>query len=202
LQGQALQRYNTEVKPFYLASIPKNKRPLFVPDFAAENILDVDFKALQKLGVQHLLIDLDLTLRKKMTRKLEPAIIVFLTDTMKKYGFKSLNIASNNMLDLSGYSNSISAKVFQPFWHHFVLIRKPHIRFYQRILETLQAKPAECVMIGDKLRGDVFGGNQAGMYTVQVKPQGRDYWYDLVLLTRLRERRALSRYHLPRRGKK
>lgn len=182
------------MKPLYLASIPKKKRALFVPDFMADSILDVDFKALKKLGVKHLLIDLDLTLRKKMTRKLEPAIIDYLTMTMEKYGFSSLNIASNNMLDLSGYGNSIQAKIFQPFWYRFVLIRKPHQLFFQKILKTLEAKPNECVMIGDKLRGDVFGGNQAGMHTVQVRPKGSDYWYDRILFTRMREQRALRRH--------
>lgn len=184
------------MKPFFLANIPKNKRPLLVPDFAADNILDVDFKALKKLGVKHLLIDLDLTLRKKMTRKLEPAIIEFLADTMKRYDFKSLNIASNNMLDLSGYSSSISAKVFQPFWKNFWIVRKPNKLFFQRILGTIQAKPEECVMIGDKLRGDIYGGNVSGLFTVLVNPKGSDYWYDRILFTRIRERRLINRYKI------
>lgn len=182
------------MKPFYMAGVPKRKRPLFVPDFMADGILDVDFAALKKLGVKHLLIDLDLTLRKKMTRKLEPAVVEYLNNKVKQYGFSSINIASNNMLDLTGYSSSIQAKVFQPFWRQFVLIRKPHILFYKRILQTLKAHPKECVMIGDKLRGDVYGGNNAGMYTILVKPKGFDYWYDRILFTRWRERRQLQRF--------
>lgn len=185
------------MKPFLLVSVPKDKRPLFVPDFVAESILDVDFAALKKLGVKHVLIDLDLTLRKKMTRTLEPAIVTFLNNTMKQYGFQTLSIASNNMLKLEGYSRPVKARLFQPFWRRFVLIRKPHILFYKRILDTLNAKPKECVMIGDKLRGDVYGGNNAGMHTVQVHPKGHDYWYDRILFTRHRERRALSKYHAP-----
>lgn len=182
------------MKPFYLASIPKSKRPFFIPDFTANNILDVDFKALKKLGVKHLLIDLDLTLRQKMSRKLEPAIVAFLTDTMKIYDFKTLSIASNNMLNLRGYSTPIKATIFQPFWHRWLLVRKPNRLFFERITTRLKARPAECVMIGDKLHGDVYGGNKAGMYTVQVKPKGHDYWYDRILFTRMRERRRLGRY--------
>lgn len=184
------------MKPLYLASIPKKKRQLFVPDFTADGILDVDFKALKQLGVKHLLVDLDLTLKKKMTRKLEPDVIKYLDDIMKTHKFTSLNIASNNMLDLSGYGNSIDAKVFQPFWKGAWIIRKPNKLFYKRILKTLRALPSECVMIGDKLRGDVYGGNVSGLTTVWVKPQGSDYWYDRILFTRLRERYTLNR-HLP-----
>ncbi len=182
------------MQAFFLNGVPKSKRPLFVPDFTAENILDVDFKALRKLGVKHLLIDLDLTLRKKMTRKLEPATITFLTNMMHDHGFSSLNIASNNMLDLSGYASSIQAKVFQPFWKGWWIVRKPNKLFFERILRTLKAKPGECVMIGDKLHGDVYGGNTSGLHTVLVKPKGHDYWYDRILFTRMRERRTLLRY--------
>lgn len=185
------------MKAFYLAGVPKAKRSLYVPDFTADSVLDIDFTALKKLGIKHLLIDLDLTLRKKMTRKLEPATIKFLAGIMKRHGFKSLNIASNNMLDLSGYGNSINAKVFQPFWKGAWIVRKPNKLFYARILETLKANHEECVMIGDKLHGDVYGGNVSGLTTVLVKPKGGDYWYDRILFTRLRERRTLGRY-IPR----
>lgn len=182
------------MKPIYLASVPKSKRPLFVPDFAADNITDVDFAALKKLGVKHLLIDLDLTLRKKMTRTLEPAIAYFLNDMMQKHQFQTLSIASNNMLNLNNYSRPVKARIFQPFWRNGWIVRKPSQLFYGKILKTLKAKPDECVMIGDKLRGDVYGGNVAGMYTVLVKPKGHDYWYDRILFTRFRERRLLGRY--------
>lgn len=192
-----LTSYNEFMKPFYLQTIPKDKRPLFVPDFTADSVLDIDFKALKKLGVKHLLIDLDLTLRKKMTRKLEPATIKFLMDIMKHHGFSSLNIASNNMLNLTGYGASLKARVFQPFWHRWWIVRKPNKLFFQKILTALQADPAECVMIGDKLRGDVYGGNTSGLFTVLVKPNGFDYWYDRILFTRRRERRVMKRYLEP-----
>ncbi len=182
------------MQAFYLAGVPKSKRPLFVPDFAADSILDVDFKAIKKLGVKHLLIDLDLTLRQKRTRKLEQATVEFLQNVMKHHNFTSLNIASNSVLDLSGYGNSIDAKVFQPFWKGLWIIRKPNKLFFQRILKTLNAKPKECVMIGDKLHGDVYGGNVSGLFTVHVKPKGSDYFYDRVLFTRFRERRRLLPY--------
>jgi len=175
----------------------KDKRPLFIPDFTAQGVLDVDFKALKTLGVKHILIDLDLTLRKKMTRKLDAEVVIYLLEAVKKYNFESLNIASNNMLNLGSYSTPISANVFQPYWHGIRLIRKPNIKFFNRILEKLSAKPPECVMIGDKLRADVFGGNRAGMTTILVSPNGKDYWYDQLLFTRSRERRTIGGWKIP-----
>ena len=96
------------------------------------------------------------------------------------------------MLNLRAYSKPLDANLFQPFWVGLHLIRKPSERFYGRILTTLGAKASETVMIGDKLRGDVYGGNVAGMLTVMVKPKGADYWYDKILFTRMRERRILE----------
>lgn len=182
------------MRPFYLAGVPKSKRSLYVPDFTADSILDIDFNKLKKLGVKHVLLDLDLTLRKKMSRNLEPEITKFLIKAIKQYGFESISIASNNMLNLTGYGKAISAKVFQPFFKGIILIRKPNKLFFERIIKNLNAKPNNCVMIGDKLRGDVFGGNNAGMFTVLVKPKGSDYFYDRILFTRFRERKSLAKY--------
>ena len=179
------------------AGLLKDKRPLFIPDFTAQDVLDIDFKALKDLGVRHILIDLDLTLRKKMTRKLDAEVIIYLLEAVKKYGFSSLNIASNNMLNLRSYSTPLNANVFQPYWHRLRLVRKPNKRFYNRIIDKLAAKPAECVMIGDKLHADVFGGNRAGMVTILVNPNGSDYWYDRLLFTRIRERRTIGGWKIP-----
>jgi uncharacterized protein len=174
--------------------IIKSKRPLFMPDFTAKNILDVDFKKIKSLGVKHIFIDLDLTLRKKMSRKLEPQVNEYLIRSIKELGFTSISIASNNMLNLQKYGIPISAKIYQPYWKGTWLIRKPNLVFYRRMITDKNAEPAECVMIGDKLRADIFGGNRAGMYTILVMPYGSDYWYDKILLTRRRERRSLQEF--------
>ncbi|MDQ5886398.1 MAG: putative phosphatase [Patescibacteria group bacterium] len=176
------------------AGIAKNLRPLFVPDFTAEHVLDIDFKKLHALGIRHILVDLDLTLRKKMSRKLEPKVNKFLIDNFKKYNFESISIASNNILNLERYSVPLQAYLFQPFWRGIRLIRKPNSAFYERILNELRADPKTCVMIGDKLHADVFGGNRAGMLTILVKPNGSDYWFDKILLTRIREHRTIESF--------
>lgn len=163
-----------------------------MPDYTASSILDVDFKALRELGVKHILVDLDLTLRKKMTRQIEPQVINYLIKNFKQHNFASISIASNNILDLKRYGSPLSAHIFQPYWLGLRLVRKPNRLFFQRITKILATNPSACVMIGDKLRADVFGGNRAGMYTVLVNPKGKDYLYDRILFTRFRERRSLA----------
>jgi len=172
----------------------KHKKEFFIPDFTATGILDIDFLKLKEKGIKHLLIDLDLTLRKKRIYSLDPDIEDFLLENMKRYKFKSLSIASNNMTPLGRYARPLNAHVFQPYISGLKLIRKPNTLFFQRILETIHASAQECVMIGDKLKGDVFGGNMTGMKTVLVEPRGNDYWYDKILRTRHREQRAMRTY--------
>lgn len=175
-------------------NLPKKERPLVVPDFRAKSVLDIDFKALKKLGVKHVLVDVDLTLRKKLSSKLEAEVQEYIVNNIKDHGFKSVNLASNNMFSLKNFSEPLNAGVFQPFFSGGWLVRKPSQKFYQKILKALNAKPEECVMIGDKLHADVYGANVAGIHTILVTPKGKDFWFDLILLTRARERRLIEKY--------
>lgn len=175
-------------------------RPAFAPDYFADGVLDVDFAKLKNLGIKHIVIDLDLTLKRKLQWQLEKEIVAYLKGAMKKHGFKSISIATNNMLNVERYGRALDANIFQPFWGGKWLIRKPNKHYFEKIFRYLKAKPNECVIIGDKLKSDIYGGNMNGMLTVLVKAKGQDYWYDLIMFTRLREDRLLSRY-LKKNGK-
>ena len=182
------------MKAYQHALQRKKKKDFYIPDFTATGILDVDFRTLKNKGVKHVLIDLDLTLRKKRIYSLDPEIKSFLLKNMEDNKFLSLSIASNNMTPLGRYADPLDAHIFQPFISGFKLVRKPSAPFFQKILTALNATGQECVMIGDKLKGDVFGGNTAGMQTVLVEPRGNDYWYDRLLRTRHREQKAMQKF--------
>lgn len=49
---------------------------------------------------------------------------------------------------------------------------KPHPRAFQTVLELLDAKPEEAVMVGDRLEDDVAGGQRVGMRAVWVRRNG------------------------------
>ena len=44
--------------------------------------------------------------------------------------------------------------------------QKPNIRFFQAVLEKLQAKPAECLVIGDNLQTDIQGAQNANINSI------------------------------------
>lgn len=164
----------------------------YLPDFYAESIFDIDFELLHQLGIRHVLLDLDQTLRQAYSRKLENDVIDFFAQLQQKRLFESINIVSNNSRNLRRYAEPIGAAIFQPFWHKKRFVRKPSKLFYDRVLKKLNVNPKSAVMIGDKIRNDVFGANRAGVLSVLVNPFGRDYWFDQILLARLRDKRSFQ----------
>lgn len=164
----------------------------YLPDFTAQNVADIDFDLLKKLGVKHLLFDLDQTLRRPYARHLEDAVVTLLKEVQSSRQFLSLNLVSNNQRKLHRYSAPIDANVFQPYRKGFKIIRKPNPEFFTYVLDSLNTKPEQTVMIGDRLHADVLGGNRMGMYTIFVSKRGPiDYWFDWLLLTRMRDNRRL-----------
>jgi len=49
-----------------------------------------------------------------------------------------------------------------------VVLGKPALAFYRTAVEMLQQKPADTIMIGDDIRSDIEGAQQAGLRTILV----------------------------------
>lgn len=176
-------------------SLHKKKAPesSYLPDFTAHSVADIDFNLLKKLGIKHLLFDLDQTLRRPYSRRLEDDVVKLLKEVQSSRQFLSLNLVSNNQRRLHRFSQPIDANVFQPYRRGFKIIRKPNPAFFNYVLENLNTTPEQTIMIGDRLHADVLGGNRMGMYTLFVTKRGAiDYWFDWLLLTRLRDKRRLQ----------
>ena len=175
-------------------SLKRKKRPeiSYLPDFTAKSVGDIDFALLKKLGVRHLLFDLDQTLRRPYSRHLEKDVVTLLKAVQSSRQFLSLNLVSNNQRKLNRFSDPIDANVYQPFRRGLKYIRKPNPDFFTYVLDSINTKPEHTAMIGDRLHADVLGGNRMGMYTIYMAKRGPvDYWFDWLLLTRLRDNRRL-----------
>jgi len=146
------------------------------------------------MGVKHALFDLDLTIRKPRAAEIEANIIAYLVEQRNSGTIESLSLATNNMKrDISQFSEPLGAHVFQPFYSKGRLVRKPHKQYFERIIRALNVKPQEIVMIGDKAGFDVAGGNQVGMHTILLEPQGKDLLHDRILLIRTFDNWLLKR---------
>lgn len=181
------------MKPEAYSFFPdKKSAPKYLPDFSAPTVMDIDFATLSKLGAKHVLFDLDLTLRYHNAPNLEAEMIDYLVDLRDRKIISSLNLATNNIHDVSRFSEPLGARVFQPFRHRGRFVHKPHKVYFDRIVKDLRVKPSEIVMIGDKVQFDIAGGNKAGMWTVLVDPKGPDAFHDKLLLIRWRHNRLLK----------
>lgn len=170
----------------------KGEVSALLPDFIASSILEVDFAKLKALGIKHVLIDLDQTLRRIGARKIEDNVLAALLKLEQQKVFSSINLVTNNYWP-KRFAKAMGITAFTPYWEGLRPIRKPNRKFFQRVLLTLNANPNEAVMIGDKVHADIMGANNAGMMTILVSPRGRDYLFDRLLFSRLRERRSLNR---------
>lgn len=164
--------------------------PLFVPNYVAESIEDIDFGVLKKSGIKFIAFDADSTLVGYRKKKLEESTRSFLHKELAK--FNSVCIASNRVTnDLDNIAHDIKATVIRAS----LTKRKPSTRFFDRVVDHFNAPPSQIAMIGDKLIADIFGGNKAGLTTIWVNKRGRDSIFDRILQTR-RFERYLTRRHI------
>lgn len=90
-----------------------------------------------------------------------------LSDAGYKLAVVSNSLGTNTRIDLeiTGLTG---------FFDHIVTSsevgwRKPHPKIFQRVLELLEAEPAEVVFVGDNPKEDIRGAVDAGMHTVAVR---------------------------------
>lgn len=147
------------------------------PDFFAESVASIDFAAVSELGANCLVLDVDHTLSVRDASDLPSELGKLLHEKLTTGYVEAIFIASNSRRDLSGVAERIGAKVIRPRR----LLRKPSRTYLRRILRKTGYRPEQTVMVGDKLVNDVWGGNRVGMYTILVRPIGRDRWFDRLI---------------------
>lgn len=162
-----------------------------IPHFIAESLEQVDFKRLSSLGIDTLILDVDNTIVSYGKNDLSPALSNYLISQRENGYFHKLILATNATRDLGPIISVLKPDaVFQ----RQGLVMKPFSTFYSRILKSLEVKPEQTVMIGDRLIQDIWGARKVGMQSVLVEPLGKDLWADKIILTRWLERKILRRY--------
>ncbi len=144
-----------------------NKNSPFFPDYTAQSLREIDGVALQQAGILYVVFDLDETLLPRKTNTVSPQFMQHIK-SMQKQGLK-VYIGSNTRRDISKIAKKIGCQTIQATIVSF----KPRKHFYQRLLQTIGAKPENVVMIGDRILNDIVAANRAGITTVLVKPLAR-----------------------------
>ncbi|MTI48221.1 MAG: YqeG family HAD IIIA-type phosphatase [Firmicutes bacterium] len=145
-------------------------KELFVPDFYADSIFDIDLSKLQKQGIQSLIIDIDNTLV-AWDKKEAPVSVLEWFGKLKEMGFK-LCLVSNNTEDrVVKFTEDIDIDAIHK-------AKKPIKAPFRKAMNKMGSDLDNTAVIGDQIFTDVLGGNRTGLYTVLVVPiEGKEYWW-------------------------
>jgi uncharacterized protein len=140
------------------------KSSLWLPNYLADSILDLEIKTLKSAQITHLVFDLDRTLVKRRTNVMSPEYLKFIKK-LKNAGYVII-LGSNTRRDIDDLSKLLGIEVVRP---KGVAI-KPSKSFYARLISATHTTPEHIAMIGDHILNDVFGANRAGMTSIMVRP--------------------------------
>ncbi len=56
---------------------------------------------------------------------------------------------------------------------------KPDKKYFTQVLQKISAKPSECIMVGDNLKTDILGAQNAGIDHIYYNPAKRSYFMEV-----------------------
>ena len=143
------------------------KNSWLFPDYVATSVLELRPEELKKIGITHLIFDVDETVVPKAHNHLTKEYARFL-QALERHGFKIL-IGSNSRRDLSEITKHFDGILVRP--HHFSF--KPLKHFFKKAVRMANVDKSQVAMVGDRIVNDVIGANNAGLTTILVEPYAR-----------------------------
>ncbi len=134
-----------------------------IPKYLFDSIYDIEPERLKARGITLLLADLDNTLVTYGTRTPTVQVRAW-RDALKKAGV-TLFILSNSRKP--GRAKRFAEALGVPYEGH---AGKPKSGGFQRAMDRMGVGPAQTAIVGDQIFTDVWGGNNAGILTLMVKP--------------------------------
>ncbi len=134
-----------------------------IPDYLFESIYTIDIERLRARGVTLLLADLDNTLI-PYSQKLPTDDIRAWRDRLKAAGI-TLFILSNSRKP--GRAKRFAEALEVPYMGH---AGKPRSGGFVRAMAQMGVTPSQTAIVGDQIFTDIWGGNNAGVLTLMVRP--------------------------------
>lgn len=134
-----------------------------IPQFLFDSIYDIDPTRLQARGITLLLADLDNTLVTYGTRTPTVQVRAW-KESLEKAGV-TLFILSNSRKP--GRAQRFAEELGVPYEGH---AGKPHSGGFRRAMARMGVGPRQTAIVGDQIFTDIWGGNNAGILTLMVRP--------------------------------
>lgn len=130
------------------------------PDYNLKCIYDIDLEELQNLGIKVIMFDLDSTIMISKSGCYRPETLEWLNEVKEKF---SIAVISNNKCE--DYINKVCSVSDFPVIGH---ASKPNPKKMKEFLISLDVKPDEAVMVGDRPLTDIVAGKLLGCKTILV----------------------------------
>jgi putative phosphatase len=135
----------------------------FRPTQVARSVLDLDLPQLLDAGKRVLIFDLDNTLVRRGTKELDAGVSDYLA-AVQAAGFR-VGILTNRR-------RNAKDPIVQDLGQDLPVVSaacKPRRSGFIRMLNLMDARAEDAVMIGDRWLTDILGANCMGIYSIQVQ---------------------------------
>lgn len=132
----------------------------FVPDIFAQSIYRIDYKKLQKQGIELLIFDLDNTIAPitEDSPSKEAQNLIF---ELKDMGFTCILMTNSKKERAEKFRNGLEID-------SCARAKKPFKKNYERILKIYKKEPSKVAAIGDQLLTDILGANKVDITSILV----------------------------------
>ena len=130
------------------------------PDYNLKNIYEIDFEELKRIGIKCIMFDLDSTLMISKSSSFLPETIEWMNRFINDF---HVAIISNNTKD----EYIENARKISPC-PVIGRAKKPNPNVMRSYLKSINIKPEEAVMVGDRPLTDILGGKMLGCKTILV----------------------------------
>lgn len=136
------------------------------PDYNVDSLFDIDFKEIKSLGIHAVLFDLDSTVMPSKSGEYPPKVMNLLQEL--KQNFVIAIISNNKRKEYIAKVQSLS---------NFSVIgnaNKPSPKIMREFLKSVNVKPEETIVIGDRPLTDILAGKLLGAKTILVDSITKD----------------------------
>ena len=156
------------------------------PDYNLDALSDIPFDELKKQGIKAILFDLDSTLMPSHSGKFPDYVIGLLHKLQQDF---HIAIISNNKD--KNYIEKVRTQAFFPVIRN---ADKPNPKIMSDYIKSINVKPYEAVMIGDRPLTDILAGKLLGTKTILVDSISKDKENILTRFVRKIERLVIRNF--------
>lgn len=131
------------------------------PDLYKKDIYEIDYKGMYEKGYRAILFDIDNTLTTHGTKADRSNVDFF--KSLREIGFKTCLISNNKEKRVSPFAKMVGSP-------YIYKANKPSRKGYIKAMNTLKVKRENTLFVGDQIFTDIWGANNAGIYSVLVDP--------------------------------